>query len=158
MRAAAELQWQTQWTTSLVLAGATFAAGMALRHRKVPAILAWLGLISYSVYLLHPLILNAYRNIRPLHHHHPLAIQLLLAAGVLGVVLACSAMTYRFVEAPMQELGRRVAKMLQARLGPDEIKLPTPVPAKRDAQAMLERRRDQRREEGVAGDNSTRRA
>jgi peptidoglycan/LPS O-acetylase OafA/YrhL len=118
MRAAAELQWQTQWTTSLVLAGATFAAGMALKHRKVPAILAWLGLVSYSVYLLHPLILNAYRQIPQLHHHHPLAIQLLLAAGVLAVVLACSAMTYHLVEAPMQQLGRRVARALQARLGP----------------------------------------
>jgi peptidoglycan/LPS O-acetylase OafA/YrhL len=118
MGAAAELQWQTQWTTSLAGAGATFAAGLALRHRKVPAVLAWLGLISYSVYLLHPLILNAYREIPPLHHHHPLAIQLLLATGVLAVVLACSAMTYRLVEAPMQQLGRRVARALQTRLGP----------------------------------------
>jgi peptidoglycan/LPS O-acetylase OafA/YrhL len=114
-------QWQWQWTSSLVLAGATFAIGLALRHRKVPAALAWLGLVSYSVYLLHPLVLNAYRAIPVLHQPHPIGVQIALAAGVVAVTLAGSALSYRIVEAPMQRCGRRVARVLADRFGPDQI-------------------------------------
>jgi peptidoglycan/LPS O-acetylase OafA/YrhL len=109
---AAARQWDYQWVSSLVLAGATFGIGLALRHRKVPAALAWLGLVSYSVYLLHPLVLNAYRAIPVLHQTHPLAVQILLAAGLVAVILAASGLTYRFVEGPMQRCGRRVASRL----------------------------------------------
>ncbi|HEY4462695.1 MAG TPA: acyltransferase [Streptosporangiaceae bacterium] len=109
---AAARQWDDQWVSSLVLAGATFGIGLALRHRKVPAALAWLGVVSYSVYLLHPLVLNAYRAIPVLHRTRPLAVQILLAAGLIAVILAASGLTYRFVEAPMQRYGRRVASRL----------------------------------------------
>jgi peptidoglycan/LPS O-acetylase OafA/YrhL len=109
LAAAAARQWDYQWVSSLVLAGATFGIGLALRHRKIPAALAWLGLVSYSVYLLHPLVLNAYRAIPVLHQTHPLAVQILLAAGLVAVILAASGLTYRFVEVPMQRYGRRVA-------------------------------------------------
>jgi hypothetical protein len=34
---------QREWVMSLALAGMTFAIGTALRHRRVPSILAWLG-------------------------------------------------------------------------------------------------------------------
>lgn len=118
---AAERQWDYQWISSLVLAGATFAVGMALRHRRVPAALAWLGLVSYSVYLLHPLILNAFREIPVLHRPHPIGVQIVLAVGLVAVVLGCSALTYRFVEAPMQGYGHRLARQLQAWFGPDQI-------------------------------------
>jgi peptidoglycan/LPS O-acetylase OafA/YrhL len=101
--------WRVQWVTSVLLAAATFAVGLAVRHAKIPAALAWLGLVSYSVYLLHPLILNAFRTIFGVHRY-PLGDQLLIAAGILGVVLALSAVTYYAVEKPMQRLGRRVVK------------------------------------------------
>ena len=55
--------WQVQWATSVLLAGATFAVGLAIRRWRVPRWCAWLGMISYSVYLLHPLVFNAYRSI-----------------------------------------------------------------------------------------------
>jgi peptidoglycan/LPS O-acetylase OafA/YrhL len=113
-------QWDFQWVSSLVLAGATFGVGMALRHRKVPAALAWLGLVSYSVYLLHPIVLNAYRTIPVLHRSHPVGVQVLLAAGIVAILLAGSWLTYRFVEAPMQRYGHRAARVLQARFGPDQ--------------------------------------
>ena len=114
-------QYRIQWIACLVLAGATFALGMALRHKRVPGWLAWLGLVSYSVYLLHPIILNAYRSIGPLHQPHPFPIQVLLAAGILAVVLICSAATYYLVESPMQKYGHRLSRFLQARFGPDTI-------------------------------------
>jgi peptidoglycan/LPS O-acetylase OafA/YrhL len=98
-----------QWATSVLLAGATFGLGLAARHRKVPRWCAWLGLISYSVYLLHPLVFDAYRLVPALHRRHPLPIQALLFAGCLALIIALSAVTYYSVEKPMQRLGRRFA-------------------------------------------------
>src|ERR1700683_4106880 len=99
---------QREWVMSVALAGLTFAIGMALRNLRVPAVLAWLGLVSYSVYLLHPLFLDAYDNL-PFApgDHQPIWLQLGAAAVFLAVLLACCAGTYYLLEAPMQRLGRR---------------------------------------------------
>ncbi|MFF5210098.1 hypothetical protein [Streptosporangium sp. NPDC000396] len=86
----------------------TFAAGMALRHRKVPQALAWLGLISYSVYMLHPLLLEGVERFRPEPLAVPLSLRLAALAGVVGLLLGLSAATWRFVEAPAQRLGKRL--------------------------------------------------
>jgi peptidoglycan/LPS O-acetylase OafA/YrhL len=111
---------QREWVMSVALAGLTFAIGMALRNLRVPAVLAWLGVVSYSVYLLHPLFLDAYDNL-PFApgDHQPIWLQLGAAAVFLAVLLACCAGTYYLLEAPMQRLGRRVAARLDARFGPD---------------------------------------
>jgi peptidoglycan/LPS O-acetylase OafA/YrhL len=101
--------WQVQWTTSVLLAGATFGVGLALRHVRIPRWCGWLGVISYSVYLLHPLVFNAYRSIPVLHRKHTMPDQWLFFAGLLAVIIALSALTYYLVEKPMQRLGRRVA-------------------------------------------------
>jgi peptidoglycan/LPS O-acetylase OafA/YrhL len=100
-------QWMTQWATSVLLAGATFGLGLAVRHRKVPRWCAWLGMISYSVYLLHPLVFDAYRSVPALHRPHSLPVQGLLFAGCVAVIIGLSALTYYGVEKPMQRLGRR---------------------------------------------------
>jgi peptidoglycan/LPS O-acetylase OafA/YrhL len=102
-------QWQVQWATSVLLAGATFGLGLAVRRRKVPRWCAWLGMISYSVYLLHPLVFDAYRAVPALHRPHPLPVQALLFAGCVAVIIAGSTVTYTCVEKPMQRLGRRFA-------------------------------------------------
>jgi len=128
MNAADQRQFDLQWISCLVLAGGTFAVGLALRHRTVPRVLAWLGLVSYSVYMLHPIVLNAYRSFHVFRRPHPFAVQLLLAAGIVAVVLACSALTYYFVESPMQRVGHRFARLLQARFGPDALTESVPVP------------------------------
>jgi peptidoglycan/LPS O-acetylase OafA/YrhL len=101
--------WQVQWTTSVLAAGATFGIGLAMRNLRIPRWCAWLGMISYSVYLLHPLVLNAYRTVPALHRKHTMPDQVLFFAGLFAVIVGLSALTYYFVEKPMQRLGRRVA-------------------------------------------------
>jgi peptidoglycan/LPS O-acetylase OafA/YrhL len=66
-------------------------------------------MISYSVYLLHPLVFDAYRSVPALHRPHTVAVQALLFAGCVAVVISLSAVTYYSVEKPMQRLGRRFA-------------------------------------------------
>jgi peptidoglycan/LPS O-acetylase OafA/YrhL len=101
--------WQVQWTTSVLLAGATFGLALAVRRARIPRWCAWLGMISYSVYLLHPLFFDAYRFIPVLHRKHTLPDQFLIFAGLLAAIVAVSALTYYLVEKPMQRLGRRVS-------------------------------------------------
>jgi peptidoglycan/LPS O-acetylase OafA/YrhL len=101
--------WQVQWATSVLLAGATFGVGLAVRHWRLPRWCAWLGMISYSVYLLHPIVFDAYREIPALHRRHTLTGQWLLYVALLAVIIALSALTYYLVEKPMQRAGRRVA-------------------------------------------------
>ena len=101
--------WQVQWATSVLLAGATFGMGLAARHWRVPRWCAWLGMISYSVYLLHPLVFNAYRSVPVLHHRHTMPDQVLFFGGLVAVIIGLSALTYYLIEKPMQRLGHRVA-------------------------------------------------
>ena len=112
-------QWRAQWVSSVVLAAATFGLGLAVRKFRIPNVLAWLGLVSYSVYLLHPLIFDAYRDIPALHTSHPIGTQIWLFLAILVVILALSAATYYGVEKPMQRLGRRLSRRLT----------PTPAPS-----------------------------
>jgi peptidoglycan/LPS O-acetylase OafA/YrhL len=113
--------WQVQWATSVLLAGATFGLGLvffgsgAARGRRVPRWCAWLGMISYSVYLLHPLVFDAYRSFPALHRRHTLPDQALFFAALLAVIIGLSAFCYYFVEKPMQRLGRRVAARVDYR-------------------------------------------
>ena len=104
---------------SLEFAGLTFAVAMLCRHKKVPRALAWLGLVSYSVYLLHPVLIEAYTSVPWTQNENFVPMELLLVAVFVAVLLVCCGLTYRFVEAPMQRVGRRVAGRLDARFGPD---------------------------------------
>jgi peptidoglycan/LPS O-acetylase OafA/YrhL len=110
---------QREWVTTVALAGLTFAAGLALRNLRVPAALAWLGVVSYSVYLLHPLLLDLYDGAPFARGQHSVGLQLALSAGFLAALLACCTLTYYLIEAPMQRLGRRAAARMDARFGPD---------------------------------------
>jgi peptidoglycan/LPS O-acetylase OafA/YrhL len=101
--------WELQWATSVLLAGATFGIGLAVRRWRVPRWCAWLGMISYSVYLLHPLVFNAYRSIPGLHRAHTMPVQALFFAGLVAVIIGLSGLTYYLIEKPMQRLGHRVA-------------------------------------------------
>jgi peptidoglycan/LPS O-acetylase OafA/YrhL len=115
----AALVWERRWVTSFLLAGVTFGAGLALRRVRWPGALTWLGLISYSVYLLHPLVIEVYHHLAWSHRHYAVWQQMLLAAGLVVVLIAVCSLTYLFVERPMQEVGRRLGRRLDARFGPD---------------------------------------
>ncbi len=111
-------EWEREYFMSLLLAGVTFAAGLALRHVRWPRVLTWLGLISYSVYLLHPLLIEVYRHFS-WTAHHSFWVQMLIDALFVAILLAVCSATYLLVERPMQDIGRRLGRRLDARFGPD---------------------------------------
>src|SRR5580693_3395542 len=127
MSAGAEGTWERTWFLTLVLAGATFAFGMAFRHLRWPRALTWLGLISYSLYLLHPLLVQVYYSVPWLDRHHPFALQVLVVVVFLAVIIGICSLTYLLVERPMQDLGRRVARWADATFGPDRAPALPPV-------------------------------
>ncbi|MER5354949.1 acyltransferase [Kitasatospora sp. NPDC002551] len=104
------------WTASYLGAWLSFGIGMALRKRRFPKVLTWLGAISFSVYLLHNPILH---TIAPKLGVPPLpttgAGKLLWTAEFLGATLLASYLLYRLVEIPFQNLGRRLTKAVNAR-------------------------------------------
>lgn len=131
MGAQAELLWERRWFSAFALAGLTFGAGLALRHLRWPRALTWLGLISYSVYLLHPLVIEVYHHFSWTSQQHAFPLQVLLAVVLLTVIIGLSSVTYLFVERPMQDFGRRVGRRLDGRFGPDRVpdSLRPPEPA-----------------------------
>ncbi len=113
---------------SLEFAGLTFAVAMLCRHKKVPRALAWLGLVSYSMYLLHPALIEVYASVPWTQKVNYVPMELLLVAVFVAVLLVCCGLTYRFIEAPMQRLGRRVGSGFDARFGPDVLRPRHPRP------------------------------
>jgi peptidoglycan/LPS O-acetylase OafA/YrhL len=111
------------------VAAVTFGIGLSLRHVTWPRILTWLGLISYSVYLLHPALIDVYRH-QSWTAHHTFWVQVLVDALFVAVLIAVCSVTYLLVERPMQEVGRRLARRLDARFGPDRfpVRMPAPEP------------------------------
>jgi peptidoglycan/LPS O-acetylase OafA/YrhL len=121
--------WDRSYFMSLFVAGLTFAGGMALRGVPWPRALSWLGLISYSVYLLHPSLIEAYRHLS-WTSHNPFWAQIGVDALFMVIVIAVCSVTYLVVERPMQEIGRRVGRRLDVRFGPDRLPpVRTPEPA-----------------------------
>ncbi|MGY1641358.1 acyltransferase family protein [Geodermatophilus sp. SYSU D00703] len=108
-------QWWTEVATFLA-AYAVFGAALLLRHRSWPRALTYLGTISYSVYLLHALVLIVFP---PVPGGPWAGFAAMLAATLLGSVL-----TYHLVEKPSITLGRQVAAARRRRL-----ETAAPVPA-----------------------------
>lgn len=94
--------------TAVLAAAVIFGIGYALRHRRFAGWLTWPGVISFAVYLLHPIMLALVDVViggsgpeRPW----------LLAAFLVLLLIPCH-FAYRLVEQPMQRLGRRVSRRL----------------------------------------------
>jgi peptidoglycan/LPS O-acetylase OafA/YrhL len=108
---------------TMALVAALFAAGFVARHARIPRAIAALGLISYSVYLLHPILLQLFLA-GSTRSTAPWPAQALAVLGLVAIVLAVSAVTYRLIELPAQRFGRTVAR----RATPDRV-VPTPTAA-----------------------------
>lgn len=103
------------WSTAVAAAWLTFLAGLALRHRTMPRALVWTGLVSYSVYLLHPLVVQAIwalagRDTGTL----PVPVRMAWGVALVAAVLVSAALTHRYIERPAQRLGRRLAARRRA--------------------------------------------
>lgn len=100
------LNAQVVWAGAVLSAALAFTIGWRLRHRRFPAWATGLGTISFSLYLLHPLLLMV-------------AAQFLGSSGrddavglalFLLVLLAAGWASQRWIEAPAQRLGRRLTR------------------------------------------------
>ncbi|WP_210579747.1 acyltransferase [Streptomyces sp. GESEQ-4] len=99
------------WITAFLLAVLTFSAGLASRHRRVPRMLTGLGAISYSVYMVHPVLLAVIDSTIGRRRQDNLALEVAFFA----VLLPLCVLTYRYIEAPSQTWGRRLAHRVQPR-------------------------------------------
>lgn len=109
------------WPTTVAAVAVTFAIAYAMKNRTVPAALTWPGRISYSLYLMHAVVLFQIPRIVPDLATRTPAVRLATALTYLAVVLALAWLSYRLIELPGQALGRR----LTARLAPAP---PAPLP------------------------------
>ncbi|CAM5303068.1 acyltransferase family protein [Streptomyces avidinii] len=99
------------WSFAYVAAWAVFVAGMLLRKRRFPRWLSWLGAISYSLYLLHNPVIHGMNWL--LEGRGPIESwtgRLVQFGVVAAALLLLSHLSYRLVELPFQNLGRRVLK------------------------------------------------
>jgi peptidoglycan/LPS O-acetylase OafA/YrhL len=95
------------WPTAVAVAG-TFAAVFALRERRMPRTLIRLGTISYSLYVLHLIVLIGCARLVPQLPDRPVQVRLVVGVAALVTALVVAEISYRFVERPAQRLGRRI--------------------------------------------------
>ena len=104
--------WVRYWPRTPItvgVAGALFAAGFLLRNRRMPRWLARVGVVSYSVYLLHLLLFTAAAPVLRAAATLPLPVQALCLAAAAGCAVGVSWVTWRLVELPGQRWGKALA-------------------------------------------------
>jgi peptidoglycan/LPS O-acetylase OafA/YrhL len=98
-------------TVTIVVVLAAFAVFLAARDRVAwPAVLRWLGRISYSVYLTHWVVML----VVPAVPASVPGFRVLTILSWIAVTLAVSEVTYRLVEKPAIDLGHKAAKKYRA--------------------------------------------
>jgi peptidoglycan/LPS O-acetylase OafA/YrhL len=115
---AVEFNYQRSWAVMILLVGATFAIAWLLRSRRFPRPLVWIGLISYSIYLMHTVLLSTSHVLFDAYRYSmSLAEQCALAGAFCATLFAVTALTYRYVERPAQRFGRRLGATLEPATG-----------------------------------------
>jgi len=100
------------WISALLLALLTFGVGLAARGRRIPRSLLGLGAISYSVYLVHPVLLAVSDGVFGRSPRDNPVAELAFCA----VLLPLCALTYRYVETPGRRWGRSLVHKGPTRL------------------------------------------
>lgn len=86
----------------------TFAAFFALRERPFPRALTALGTISYSLYLTHVVVLQAFARFLPGVAERPFLVRGVATAACAACALAAARCAYVWIERPMHLLGHRL--------------------------------------------------
>lgn len=111
--------FERSWTLALLLAGAVFCVASRRWKRRPPKVLVWIGTVSYSTYLLHPLVINV---LRTAFGADPNDLSLLAQVGVaccfVVLVFALSWVSHRYVEEPARQLAKRISGSNRARWAP----------------------------------------
>jgi peptidoglycan/LPS O-acetylase OafA/YrhL len=102
------------WLATTVAVAGTFALAYGLRHRPAPRLLAFLGRVSYSLYLLHVVVLTLLVRLVPDLAHRPAGLRLAAGMAFLALALAVAWTSYTLIEVPAQRLGRRLATVRAA--------------------------------------------
>lgn len=97
------------WIVAFLLAVLTFGAGLASRRQRLPRMLTGLGTISYSVYLVHPVVLAVIDSTIGRRRQDSPALEV----AFFTVLLPLCLLTHRYIEAPSQTWGRRLARRVQ---------------------------------------------
>jgi peptidoglycan/LPS O-acetylase OafA/YrhL len=96
------------WTANVAAVAITFFLAYAVKHRSVPTPLTWLGQISYSLYLLHAIVLGVLSRMLTDLPAHGVLVRAGVGLAYFAVVLTLAWLSYRFVEIPGQALSRRL--------------------------------------------------
>jgi peptidoglycan/LPS O-acetylase OafA/YrhL len=96
------------WLATTAATAVTFAVAFAARHRPMPPVLTFVGRVSYSLYLLHVLVLSVIARLMPGLVHRPAGERFAAGVAFLALALAVAWTSYTLVEAPAQRLGRRM--------------------------------------------------
>lgn len=104
--------WQA-FVVAYVAAWVTFGVALAVRHRRWPRALTWLGQVSYSVYLVHMVVYfaSAWLAAHLLRLPTGAPGRWLVFAVQLTAILVISGWTFRWIERPGQRLGRHLSAM-----------------------------------------------
>jgi peptidoglycan/LPS O-acetylase OafA/YrhL len=104
--------WVVNWTIAV---GAAAILVSTLASTRVSAalqrpVLSWLGRVSFSLYLFHPLVIIAM-----MHTLHGRLSIWAIAALSLPVILLVAELGYRFIEVPTMRWGRSLSAQLHPR-------------------------------------------
>ncbi|GAA0556984.1 acyltransferase [Paractinoplanes ferrugineus] len=102
------------WSANVGAVAVTFLFAYTIRNRTIPGVLTWLGRISYSLYLLHAIVLSMVPRVIPDIGNAAGVFRVAVGFTYVIVALGVAHLAYRMVERPGQALGRK----LTARLSP----------------------------------------
>ena len=120
--------WSSYWTVLLEsIVGACLIAVLAFKtHRPQPIrLFRFFGRISYSFYLLHPLVLPFLMEHMSLYseialYYHPVLIAFVVFFLSVAVITPVAWVQHQWVELPGIRLGKRLTRVDGASAGPDK--------------------------------------